>query len=72
MNVSVFSLSPAYSDLEAAPLLCAGLIGYRAYRRDRREGQERWEFTGLARLPHIIAQVARYQGRESFCFHPSG
>ena len=55
-----------YSDAEAAPLLCAGLIGYRSLRMAgdaRRIG-----LYGFGAAAHIVAQVARYQGREVYAF----
>jgi propanol-preferring alcohol dehydrogenase len=65
-----FALPATYGDLEAAPLLCAGLIGYRAYR-----------FVGDARVvgiygfgaaAHLIAQVAVAQGRKVLAFTRPG
>ena len=56
----------AFQDLEAAPLLCAGLIGFRAYRLAgdaRRIG-----FYGFGAAAHILIQVAIYEGREVFAF----
>ena len=66
----VFELPDAYSDVEAAPLLCAGLIGYRAYRMagdGRRIG-----IYGFGAAAHIIAQVARHDGREVYAFTSPG
>ncbi len=65
-----FSLPDIYSDAEAAPLLCAGLIGYRALvaaGEARRLG-----IYGFGAAAHIIAQVARWQGREIFAFTKPG
>jgi alcohol dehydrogenase, propanol-preferring len=65
-----FAIPTAYSDVEAAPLLCAGLIGYRALRlagEARRIG-----LYGFGAAAHIVAQVARAQGREIFAFTRSG
>jgi propanol-preferring alcohol dehydrogenase len=65
-----FRLPPGYDDLHAAPLLCAGLIGYRAYRMagtGRRVG-----IYGFGAAAHIIAQVARHQGREVYAFVSPG
>ena len=59
-----------YSDVEAAPLLCAGLIGYRALRFTQ-EG-ERLGLYGFGSSAHIIAQVARHQGRRVFAFTRPG
>jgi propanol-preferring alcohol dehydrogenase len=65
-----FALPVAYSDAEVAPLLCAGLIGYRALRLagDAR----RLGLYGFGAAAHIIAQVARYQGREVYAFTRPG
>ncbi|MBI3915614.1 MAG: zinc-dependent alcohol dehydrogenase family protein [Betaproteobacteria bacterium] len=65
-----FALPAAYSDVEAAPLLCAGLIGYRslAMAGDAR----RLGIYGFGAAAHIIAQVARYQGREIYAFTRPG
>lgn len=65
-----FSLPDEYSDAEAAPLLCAGLIGYRslvAAGDARRLG-----IYGFGAAAHIIAQVAGWQGREIFAFTKPG
>jgi propanol-preferring alcohol dehydrogenase len=56
-----FPLPPGYGDAEAAPLLCAGLIGYRSLVLAG-EGQ-RLGLYGFGAAAHIIAQVARHQGR---------
>jgi alcohol dehydrogenase, propanol-preferring len=59
-------LPDGYSDLHVAPLLCAGLIGYRALRLAG-DG-ERLGLYGFGASAHIVAQVARYQGRRVFAF----
>jgi propanol-preferring alcohol dehydrogenase len=59
-----------YSDAEAAPLLCAGLIGYRSLAKTgdaRRIG-----IYGFGAAAHIITQVARFQGREIYAFTRRG
>ena len=56
----------AYPDLQAAPLLCAGLIGYRALRLAG--DAERLGLYGFGASAHIVAQVARHQGRRVFAF----
>jgi len=61
-----FALPPAYSDAEAAPLLCAGLIGHRALRMAG-DG-ERLGLYGFGAAAHIIAQVARFEGRRVYAF----
>ena len=65
-----FALPERYGDLEAAPLLCAGLIGYRAYRLGG-EGL-RLGIYGFGAAAHLIAQVAVAQGREVFAFTRPG
>ncbi len=65
-----FALPDDYDDLAIAPLLCAGLIGYRSLRlcgEGRRLG-----FYGFGAAAHIIAQVARWQGREVYAFTRPG
>src|SRR5260370_40974588 len=65
-----FSLPETYDDLHAAPLLCAGLIGYRALRLAG--DAQRIGLYGVGDSDHIIAQVARYQGRRVFAFTSPG
>src|ERR687887_642158 len=55
-----------YSDVQAAPLLCAGLIGYRSLRFAG--DAERLGLYGFGASAHIVAQVARHQGRRVFAF----
>jgi propanol-preferring alcohol dehydrogenase len=65
-----FAIPAGYSDIEAAPLLCAGLIGYRSLRmagEARRLG-----LYGFGAAAHIIAQVARWQGRAVYAFTSPG
>jgi propanol-preferring alcohol dehydrogenase len=61
-----FPLPEAYPDLQAAPLLCAGLIGYRSLRMTG--DPERLGLYGFGASAHIVAQVARYEGRRVFAF----
>jgi propanol-preferring alcohol dehydrogenase len=64
-----FKLPDAYSDVEAAPLLCAGLIGYRAYRMvEPAERFRRLGLYGFGAAAHIIAQVALHEEREVYAF----
>jgi propanol-preferring alcohol dehydrogenase len=66
----VFTLPDGYSDADAAPLLCAGLIGYRAYRMT---GEAmRLGLYGFGAAAHLIAQVAVYQGRDVYAFTSPG
>jgi alcohol dehydrogenase, propanol-preferring len=55
-----------YADLQAAPLLCAGLIGWRAL--SAAGNAERLGLYGFGASAHIVAQVARWQGRRVFAF----
>jgi propanol-preferring alcohol dehydrogenase len=59
-------LPEGFGDLEAAPLLCAGLIGHRALRMTG--DAERLGLYGFGSSAHIVCQVARHQGRRVFAF----
>jgi propanol-preferring alcohol dehydrogenase len=63
-------LPGSYSDLQAAPLLCAGLIGYRAL--CMAGDAQRIGLYGFGSAAHLIAQVARHQGREVYAFTRPG
>lgn len=65
-----FRLPAAYGDAEAAPLLCAGLIGYRSLVKAGEA--ERLGIYGFGAAAHIVAQVARWQGRRVFAFTRPG
>jgi propanol-preferring alcohol dehydrogenase len=65
-----FPLPPAFDDLHAAPLLCAGLIGYRAYRAAG--DAARLGVYGFGAAAHLVAQVARHDGRRVFAFTRAG
>jgi len=66
----VFFLPEKYSDAQAAPLLCAGLIGYRSLKMAG-EAQKIGLY-GFGAAAHIITQVARHQGRKVFAFTRPG
>jgi propanol-preferring alcohol dehydrogenase len=66
----VFPLPTGYGDAEAAPLLCAGLIGYRALVLAGEAG--RLGLYGFGAAAHIIAQVAIHQGRQVYAFTRKG
>lgn len=66
-----FSLPDGYSDLEVAPLLCAGLIGYRTYRLAG-EHKERLGIYGFGAAGHITAQIAIHNGEQVFAFTRPG
>jgi propanol-preferring alcohol dehydrogenase len=61
-----FAIPPEYDDAHAAPLLCAGLIGYRAL--VMAGAARRLGLYGFGAAAHIVAQVARHQGREVYAF----
>jgi propanol-preferring alcohol dehydrogenase len=61
-----FAIPDGYPDLAAAPLLCAGLIGYRSLRMTG--DAERLGLYGFGAAAHIVTQVARYEGRRVFAF----
>jgi propanol-preferring alcohol dehydrogenase len=61
-----FSVPEGYPDVQAAPLLCAGLIGYRSLRLAG--DAERLGLYGFGASAHIVAQVARAEGRRVFAF----
>ena len=65
-----FRLPSGFSDIELAPWLCAGLIGYRALRKTG--DARRLGIYGFGAAAHIIAQIARYEGRETFAFTRPG
>ena len=66
-----FPIAASYRDDVAAPLMCAGLIGYRALRMAG-EDARRLGLYGFGAAAHIIAQVARHQGRDVYAFTRPG
>ena len=70
-----FPLPEGYGDAEAAPLLCAGLIGYRSLKMTGDKLARipsRLGIYGFGAAAHIVAQVARHQGREIYAFTREG
>jgi propanol-preferring alcohol dehydrogenase len=65
-----FSIHGDYGDAEAAPLLCAGLIGYRSLRMAG--DAQHLGIYGFGAAAHIVAQVARHQGRQVYAFTRQG
>ncbi len=65
-----FRIPDAFDDVHAAPLLCAGLIGYRSLRKTG--GAKRLGLYGFGAAAHIVAQIARFEGREVFAFTRPG
>ena len=70
MRATVFGLPAGFSDRDAAPLLCAGLIGFRALAKAGEA--RRLGFYGFGNAAHILTQVAAWQGREVFAFTRDG
>lgn len=66
-----FPLPEAFEDQAAAPLLCAGLIGYRAYRMAGPDPR-RLGLYGFGAAAHILCQVAAHQGRQVYAFSRPG
>lgn len=65
-----FSIPPRYDDIEAAPLLCAGLIGYRSLRA---AGDSEWiGLYGFGGAAHLMAQIAVHEGKRVFAFTREG
>jgi alcohol dehydrogenase, propanol-preferring len=65
-----FRLPEQYDDIDVAPLLCAGMLGYRSYRKTG--DAHRLGIYGFGNAAHLIAQIAIYQGREIFAFTRPG
>lgn len=65
-----FHLPDRYDDVEVAPLLCAGLIGYRSYRKTGEA--RRLGMYGFGNAAHLIAQIALYEVRDLFVFTRPG
>ena len=65
-----FHLPDRYDDVAVAPLLCAGLIGYRSYRKAG--NARRLGIYGFGNAAHLIAQIALYEGRDLFVFTRPG
>ncbi len=65
-----FPIPEVYSDRDAAPLLCAGLIGYRCL--TKAGDAQRLGLYGFGAAAHIICQIARHQGRQVFAFTRPG
>src|SRR5262249_701005 len=61
-----YPMPVAFSDLEAAPLLCAGIIGYRALRRTELSHGGRLGLYGFGSSAHLVIQIARHRKTEAF------
>ncbi len=64
----VYPLPKSFSDEHAAPLLCAGIIGYRSYRLSNARKGERLGLYGFGASAHIVLQFARHLGNECYVF----
>ncbi|MEM4409136.1 MAG: zinc-dependent alcohol dehydrogenase family protein [Candidatus Caldarchaeum sp.] len=62
----IYPLPEGLSGLQAAPLLCAGIIGYRAFKRSRAEEGSRLGLYGFGSSAHIVIQIAKHKGCEVF------
>src|SRR6184192_3878099 len=65
-----FHLLEQYDDVDIAPLLCAGMLGYRSYRKTG--DARRLGIYGFGNAAHLIAQIALYEGRDLFVFTRPG
>jgi len=65
-----FRLPAEYNDVDVAPLLCAGMLGYRSYRKTGEA--HRIGIYGFGNAAHLIGQIAIYEGREIFAFTRPG
>ena len=63
-----YPLPAGFSDEHAAPLLCAGIVGYRAYRISGAKPGDRLGLYGFGASAHLILQLARHQGCEAYVF----
>lgn len=66
----VFPLPEGYSEIEAAPLLCAGMIGYRSLKMC--EDANKIGFYGFGAAAHLLIQVAKHQGKDVYAFTRKG
>ena len=66
-----FTIPDSYEDAEAAPLLCAGLIGYRTYRMAGKN-VEKMGIYGFGAAAHIVAQIAVFEGVQIYAFTRPG
>jgi propanol-preferring alcohol dehydrogenase len=66
----IFKIPDEFSSISAAPLLCAGLIGFRAY--DMVRDVERLGIYGFGSAAHLLIQIARYEGKKVFTFSRRG
>jgi propanol-preferring alcohol dehydrogenase len=62
----VYEIPPAFGDVEAAPLLCAGIVGYRALKRAELPDGGRLAIYGFGSSAHVIAQIALHRGAELY------
>ncbi len=68
-----FPIPDGFSDAEAAPLLCAGLIGYRSWRKAAEGGPvERLGLYGFGAAAHLLAQLAMFEGQAVYAFTRPG
>lgn len=63
-----YAISPQFTDENAAPLFCAGIIGYRSYRLSGAQPGDRIGLYGFGASAHIVIQFARFLGNEVYVF----
>src|SRR2546427_4184234 len=63
-----YRIPDIFSDEHAAPLLCAGIVGYRSYRISGARAGDRLGLYGFGASAHLVLQLARYQGCEVYVF----
>src|SRR5207237_24645 len=66
-----FAVPDSYSDVQIAPLLCGGLIGFRAFRMAESRAK-RFGFYGFGSSAHILTQIALHLGKEVYAFTRPG
>jgi propanol-preferring alcohol dehydrogenase len=66
-----YRLPDSYDDVAVAPLLCAGLVGYRSYRMAGKHAV-RLGFYGFGAAAHLLAQIAAYEGKKVYAFTKPG
>ncbi len=65
---SVYKMPDNYEDLESAPLLCAGVVGFRAYRQTPLKEKDTVALFGFGASAHVILEAAKYEGKKVFVF----
>jgi propanol-preferring alcohol dehydrogenase len=61
-----YAIPDVFSDIQAAPLLCAGIVGYRAFRRSRPRDRGTLAIYGFGSSAHVIMQIAKHRGMKVY------